>query len=289
MRKEETVLNELINWGQTQENIRAVAMTSSRTNPNASVDIFTDYDIELIVTDIQDFNNNDQWISHFGNVLANIKDKDATSFTQLVLYSDGVRIDFSIYTLSEFLRETGQSSLPEHWNIGYKILLDKDGVTQILPPPTHTLYNGNLPTEEEFTNLVKDFWWDTTYVAKSLWRDEIYYAKYFFDSLIHYEYLRKVIEWYIGIKHNWAVNPNKYGRWFKRYLDPEMWKQIENTFAESNVEKNWKALFATADLFRTLATEIAKQLNYKYQENLDRSIIDYLTKIQNLEKNATDF
>ena len=71
MRNEETVLNELLNWGQAKENIRAVVMTNSRTNTNASVDIFTDYDIELIVTNLQDFNNNDQWISYFGNVLAN--------------------------------------------------------------------------------------------------------------------------------------------------------------------------------------------------------------------------
>ena len=71
MRNEETVLIELLNWGQAKENIRAVAMTNSGTNTNASVDIFTDYDIELIVTNLQDFNNNDQWISYFGNVLAN--------------------------------------------------------------------------------------------------------------------------------------------------------------------------------------------------------------------------
>ncbi len=77
-------------------------MTSSRTNLNAYIDIFTDYDIELIVTDIEDFDISDQWISHFGNVLANIKEKDATSCTQLVLYNDGVRMDFSIYTASEF-------------------------------------------------------------------------------------------------------------------------------------------------------------------------------------------
>jgi len=289
MRSEKTVLQELLNWGQEQENIRAVVMTSSRANPDATLDIFTDYDIELIVTNLQDFRSNDQWISHFGDVLANIKEMNATSCTQLVLYSDGVRIDFSIYTISEFLRVTNQSSIPEHWNIGYKILLDKDEVTQMLPLPTHTHYNISPPTEKEFTGVVKDFWWDTTYVAKSLWRDEIYFAKYAFDSLIHCNYLRKMIEWYIGLNNNWAVNPNKYGRWFKRYLDTETWERIENSFADSNVEKNWKALFATTDLFRRLATEIANQLNFGYDNNLDRNITGYLTKIQRLDKNATNF
>ncbi len=155
MRNEEAVLNELLNWSKIQENIRAVVLASSRVNPNASLDIFADYDIEFIVTDIQNFENNDQWISHFGKVLDNIKEKAATSCTQLVLYADGVRIDFSIYTISAFLSKASQSQLPEHWNVGYKILLDKEGITKILPSPTHTAYNISLPTEVEFTKVVK--------------------------------------------------------------------------------------------------------------------------------------
>ncbi|HEV8084239.1 MAG TPA: aminoglycoside 6-adenylyltransferase [Chitinophagaceae bacterium] len=289
MRNQETVLNELLNWANSKKNIRAVVMTSSRANPKASIDIFSDYDIELIVTRLPDFSKNDKWIFHFGNPIADIKERNKKSLTQLVLYSDGVRIDFQLYTVSEFIRETKQSLLPEHWDIGYKVLLDKGGITQMLPWPKNAVYNISRPTEKEFTSLVKDFWWDTTYVAKSLWRDEIFYAKYIFESLIHNEYLKRMIEWYIGSKNNWMVNTNKYGRWFKRYLDNETWSQIEETFADSSIEKNWESLFATTRLFNRIATEVARQSNYEYSFTLEKNIIEYLKKIQRLKKNATHF
>ena len=44
VRNEETVLHELLTWGRKQENIRAIVMTSSRANPDAHPDIFSDYD-----------------------------------------------------------------------------------------------------------------------------------------------------------------------------------------------------------------------------------------------------
>lgn len=289
MRNEETILNELLNWGQSKKNIRVAVMTSSRVDPNASIDIFSDYDIELIVTRLQDFIKNEKWIFHFGNVIANIKERNSKSLTQLVLYSDGVRIDFQLYTVSQFIIETKQSLLPEHWDIGYKVLLDKDGLTQMLPQPTHTAYNISQPTHEEFTSLVRDFWWDTTYVAKSLWRNEIFYAKYIFESLIHNEYLKRMIEWYIGSKHSWLANTNKYGRWFKRYLDNETWSQVEKAFADGNIEKNWESLFATTRLFNRIATKVARHLNYEYPFILEKNIIEYLKKIQQLEKDATRF
>lgn len=42
---------------------------SSRANPEASVDIFSDYDILLAVTDIHRFHSDDRWLEDFGKVL----------------------------------------------------------------------------------------------------------------------------------------------------------------------------------------------------------------------------
>lgn len=98
-----------------------------------------------------------------------------------------------------------------------------------------------------------------------------------------------MLEWYIGSKHNWLVNTNKYGRWFKRYLDNETWSLIEKTFADSSIEKNWESLFATARLFHKVATEVARQLSYEYPFSLEKNIIEYLKKIQQLQKDATLF
>lgn len=264
-------------------------MTSSRANPNASIDIFSDYDIELMVTGLNAFSKNEEWICHFGKVIANIKEINRKSLTQLVLYSDGIRIDFQVYTVTEFNKTILKSFLPTHWDIGYKFLLDKDEIACKLPLPTNTLYNTSRPTETEFIALVKDFWWDVTYVAKSLWRDEIFYAKYMAECLIHNNYLKKMIEWHIGSTSSWLVNINKDGRWFKRYLDEETWNQVERIYSDNDIEHNWHALFVTTSLFSKVATELAVQLNYEYPILMEKDILEYLKKIQRLEKNATNF
>ncbi len=289
LRNEQAVLNQLLSWAHSDSNARAVVMTGSRTNPRASVDVFSDYDIELIVSHLNDFIKDENWAFKFGSVIADIKGRNSKSLTQLVLYSDGVRIDFQIYTVKEFYRRRNLSPLPEHWDIGYKVLLDKDEILETLPKPTHTLFNISQPTEKEYAELVKDFWWDTTYVAKSLWRDEIFYAKYMFDSLIRNRYLLKMLEWHIGSKNNWVINTNKKGRWFKQFMDKKTWKEVEKTFTDSSIEKNWASLFVTTRLFKRIATELSKQLNYKYDSDLEKNISGYLRKIQRLEKNAKDF
>ncbi len=289
VRNENAVLKEILNWANSKMNIRAVVMTSSRANPHAAIDIFSDYDIEVIVTRLSDFIKNEKWIFHFGDVLANIKERNSKSLTQLVLYNDGVRIDFQLYRVSEFNVGAKGSSIPKHWDLGYKILIDKDGITQALPQPTYSKHNISQPAQKEFAILVNDFWWDTTYVAKSLWRDEIFYAKYVLESLLRNNYLKEMLEWYIGSKHNWQVNTNKNGRWFKRYIDKEMWSEVKKTFADSDIEKNWESLFATTRLFNRVATEVATQLNYVYPLNLEKNILTYLKKIHRLEKSATDF
>ena len=133
MRNEQAVLNELLIWAHSDRNVRAVVMTGSRANPRASVDIFSDYDIELIVNRLGDFINDENWIFKFGNVIADIKERNSKSLTQLVLYSDGVRIDFQIYAVIGLHQGRNLSSLPQHLDIGYKVLLDKDDITESAP------------------------------------------------------------------------------------------------------------------------------------------------------------
>jgi aminoglycoside 6-adenylyltransferase len=42
--------------------------------------------------------------------------------------------------------------------------------------------------------------------------------------------------------NDWKLNPNKSGRWFKRYLDNQTWDEIERTFVGASIEDIWVAL-----------------------------------------------
>ena len=77
---------------------------------------------------------------------------------------------------------------------------------------------------------------------------------------------------------------DKHGRWFKRYLSPDMWAELENTFSGADIEENWEAFFRTIDLFRKLAKSVAAELKYEYPDNLDLKMSEYYLKVKVLEK-----
>ena len=286
MRNEKEILDEIKNWGIKDENIRVAMLTGSRANPNTIVDLVSDFDIELVVKNLENFLNNEKWLSVFGDSMAIIS-IDAEFSMRMVIYKDYTRIDFRIYSEENFKQWIEQTDLQKHWDAGYKILIDKDGITAKLKPPAYNAFKITKPGKEKFSAIVTDFWWDMTYVAKSLWRDELFYAKYMLDNIIRFSYLQTMIEWYAGLRNNWQITTNKHGRFFKRFLDTETWTELEKTFAGSELEENWKALFATSKLFRRLATTIAKDLGYPYPLKLDAEITAYLEKIKDLDRYAT--
>jgi aminoglycoside 6-adenylyltransferase len=285
-------------WAEENENVRAVVLTSSRANPHAPVDLLSDYDIELYVGDLRPFLN-DQWPETFGEVLVRepytwelteitvTENPDGSSRIEgnagcMVIYRDAPRIDFTIL-LTEVLEE----DIARHGgyvnDMGYEILLDKDGLTGNAVPPTYSEYWTRRPNESEYQEVVHHFWWDITYVAKYLHRGELFFAKYMLDGSLHHHYLRTVISWHIGMRSQWQSNPGAFGRWFEKQLDPDIWADIEATFAGADAEENWDAMFKMAEVFGRLASEAGVHLGYAYPIELDRNVKAYLSETRGLD------
>ncbi|WP_226675323.1 aminoglycoside 6-adenylyltransferase [Mesobacillus jeotgali] len=289
MKQEQQMLNELLGWARQNDNIRTVLMTSSRANPRAFTDLFTDYDFEIFVNELDSFVQDDGWLDQFGSLIKKVVLQDGDWRTRLVLYEDGTKMDFQI-TTNDFVKHlASMSELPDAYDNGYKVLLDKDGIAKGIPLPSYTAYITKKPSAERFADIINSFWGDTAYVANSLWRDELYFAKYMLDNIIRFHYLQSVIEWHLGVKHDWSVNPNKFGRWFKRYLDGDTWDELEGTYAGASLEENWEALFRMADLFSRLAQEVGKSLGYEYPMEYEKKMREYLLKVRNLPLDAESF
>ena len=284
MKVREEKLKSIIEWAEKNEDVRVLLLTSSLVNPSAPVDEFSDLDIEFIFENNTNYISDKRWTLNFGTPIAMIEE-DENAFDdkhamKMVLYEDGVKVDFKLYSKSNFIEETEQKELSEDWDIGYKVLIDKEGITKQMLKPNYQVFIIKKPSEKEFQSVLKDFWWDTTYVAKCLARDEIFYAKFMSEKIIRTEYLIPLIEWYIASEHKWNITTNKYGRLFKKYLTQEMWTKTENTFSGSKIEENWIALFSMADLVSEIGTELSKKLGYKYPEKLENDIRKYLNEVK---------
>ncbi|WP_313511775.1 aminoglycoside 6-adenylyltransferase [Sphingobacterium sp.] len=274
-------------WIRNNEDIRAALLTSSLVNPLAPVDDFSDLDIELVFLDPAAYLESKDWINLFGDPL-NIYEEGIEAFDgkhamKMVQYWEGVKVDFKIYSVEQFKAEVLADDLPEDWDIGYEILIDKEGLCSGLQQPSYEVSIIKEPTEEEFQKIVADFFWDVTYLPKCLVRGDLFYLKFMVEKIIRVEYLIPMIEWYIGSKNQWDVTTNKYGRLFKKYLSTTEWEELEVTFAGADMDENWKACGNMIDIFDRMAQAVSKVLGYPYDRDKAKATKDFFN-IHNSKK-----
>ncbi|WP_066070436.1 aminoglycoside 6-adenylyltransferase [Neobacillus soli] len=291
MRSEKEMYDLILGIAQKDDRIRAVYMNGSRTNPNAPKDIFQDYDIVYVVTETASFIKDETWIHSFGDLLM-IQEPDKNdklvglnmdfdrSYGYLMLFTDGNRIDLHIETKETMIAEYGNDKLTVP-------LLDKDNILPLIPAPTEIDYQVKKPTEPMFYSCCNDFWWCFQNVAKGIWRDELPYAKQMFENVIRTK-LDEMVSWWIGIKHDFQVSTGKMGKYFKKYLPEPYWEMYEKTYSGNDYENFWASIFATCELFRSLAKVVADNLLFTYPMGDDKNMTKYLKHVRNLPSGAEE-
>ena len=288
------VSKQLIHWAGSQQLIRAVVLTSSRAIPHASIDLFSDYDVILAVQSVEHYYADRTWLETFGPVLAVYRDpmipvNGGERSAYVVQYEDGLKIDFNLWPVALLHEVAANPNLPAEFDAGYEVLLDKDGLTTELKAPTYKAYIPTPPSETRFLELLEGFFLDTTYVAKYLWRDDLMAAKHILDYSLKQAHLRPMLEWHSEIDHQWALKPGPDGRRLKQHVRPDLWAELETTYAGPELEENWEALFRTITLMRRVAREVGKSLGLTYPEDLDQRVVRYLLKVKQLDRNAKTF
>ncbi len=292
--KERETIERLIQWAEQQPLVRAMLLTSSRAIPHVSSDVFSDYDVILAVRDVHPFYADRTWLEAFGRVLVLYRDPlildgGLERSAYVTQYDDGLKIDFAIWPVELLRRTVADPKLPAEFDAGYRVLLDKDHLTDGLKPATYTAYIPTPPTESEYQDTVEVFFLEAIYVAKYLWRDDVIAAKHILDSAMKQEHLRPMLEWHLETDHQWSVKPGPYGRRLKQWLRSDLWAELESTYTGAGLEANWEALFSTIALFRKAAIEVGERLGHVYPHDIDRRAAAYLQKVKNLDRSAESF
>ncbi len=276
MRNLNTELEKLIAFAKKDNNIRALVLQGSFVNANSHLDDFSDLDPLFYVNDVTKFTEDDSWKTHFGRPISFFNDEALYHdghkwYTRLTLFEDSFKIDFGFQSI-EVAKYANEMNL-------YKIYLDKDNIVPVPDVADESKFYVKKPTEAEFLDRMNAFFFDTSYVVKSLVRDEIFFEKYM-ESVLQMK-LRKLLDWYIGIQHNFKVNTGLYGRYFKRYLTEKEWKMLLKTYPNSDKVSCINALLASYDLVRYLGIYISDKLGFVYPSKHDKEMLQYCTKAIN--------
>ncbi len=287
---EADVLARLVAWGEARASIRAMILTSSRATPDGRGDVLSDYDVILAARDVPALAATDSWTSGYGPPLVGWGDEHElygiTTYFRGVVYEDGVRVDYMLWPESLLQRVSEAAALPSDLDVGYRVLLDKDGRTAQWPSPTYRAHIPPKPTREQYEALVHEFWWDAICTAKALWRGEIVFAKFSLDYDAKFVALRRFLEWRIELDHAWSVKPGAYGRGLERMLPADLWSRLAATYVGVDSDDNWDALFRTTALFRRVASEVGDALGYTYPLQLDAAVTAHLEGVRRLPRSG---
>jgi aminoglycoside 6-adenylyltransferase len=287
MRSEGEMYDLILKVAQKDQRIRAVIMNGSRTNPNASADIFQDFDIVYVVTDLESFRSDPNWIDCFGDrMIMQLPDDmvdpppgDWPSYGYLMQFVDGNRIDLTLFPIAK-LEELERDSLSI-------LLLDKDGIIDPFPPPNDGDYLPKPPTAKIFADCCNEFWWVCTYVAKGLWREEITYAKTMQDKHVR-PMLMKVLYWYVGVQTGFSVSPGKEGKHLNNYLETELWDLLMATYSDSDTNRTWDSLDAMCQLFRITSRSVSEHFGFEYPEADDQKVSAHLAHVRILPRDVKE-
>ncbi len=280
------MIEKLIAWGESQEQVRAVVLTSSQAIPNYPyADRYSDYDVILALSDVQPYHDSRDWLAAFGTVLAMYRDpmyeQDGMHWSgNVVQFEEGLKIDFTLWPVEMLRQVARQERLPEEFDAGYRILLDKDGLTEGIQPPSYRGYIPDPPSGARYHEEIENFFLCATYVAKYLLRDDLMAAKFLLDGEMKHENLRPLLEWHIELAHDWKVSPGNHGRRMKKWLRSDLWAALESTYTGAGIEENWQALYRLMDLMHTVGVEVGEKLGFTYPESIEQRMRVYLGKLK---------
>jgi len=274
MRTEQEMMDLILLFAEKDERIKVVGMEGSRTNVHVPKDEFQDYDVTYVVTDMESFKKDDEWLKYFGKRIF-MQKPEAMSlfppelgnwFSYLMLFEDGTRIDLTLVPISEL-------DLYLSWDKLLAVLLDKDKKIKNYPAPTDRDYHVKKPTIQDYDDCCNEFWWVSTYVVKGLCRKEILYAIDHLNQIVRHELLR-MISWKVGIETGFSLSVGKNSKYINKYIDEDLWNRLLSTYRMDSYENVWEALLICHELFREVSKEVSEILGFIYPE-YDKNITRY--------------
>jgi aminoglycoside 6-adenylyltransferase len=247
----------IADWAREQEDVQAAVVVGSRTRTDAPADRWSDLDVFLVVDQAEPFLEAESWVAEFGvPVLTFIEETPIGGARERrVLYAGGEDVDLPIVPVSELDRIERAAPLLAR---GYRVLVDKIGVTSRLAEAAAGVEKTMPPGQHELTELASDFWYHALWSAKKLRRGEVFTAKSCLDGYLKLRLLT-LFEWHAG-----AVDPTAEvwheGRFLERWADPGALAALERAYAYYDLRDIARALWETIDLFQGLEEETARRL-----------------------------
>ena len=274
MRAETEMLDLILQTAKTLQ-VKAVAMSGSRTNQNAPKDEFQDYDVVYVVDDFDNLTSDLSWLDYFGKRIIEQEVVLDHRRLYLMLFEDGNRIDLTLCP-KEHIKEWVDSEA------GFTVLEDPE---HLFEPYSQNLerYWTSPATETNFVESCNEFWWVSAYVVKGICRKQVIHATDHLYGICQQELL-KVLAWQVASDRG-RVDVGKNYKYLFNYLPAEKEMEFSNLLDFSSIDKITQSLFATMQLLHREAQSLAQKMGFDYDMKVAEKMIEYAK--ERLETNET--
>ena len=289
MKTEKEMMDMILRIAREDDRIRAVYMCGSRCNPNASRDIFQDYDIVYVVRETESFIRDKAWPEVFGERLLmqlpmeldRIAGEEChfdREYAYLIQLRDGNRVDCVLRTI----QAAGEDITANRLN---RILLDKDGCLPEIPEASDEGHWVKCPGQEEYSRCCNEFWWLLLNVGKGLWREELTYVMEMLNQWVRPESFR-MLSWYAGTEHGFSFSAGKGGKYLWKFLPESLWNAYLDTYPECRTNRIWEAVERLCNLFSGTARKVGQDLEVSYDTGEEEASRYYLRRVKALPREA---
>lgn len=264
MRSEQAVLEAVLSFAETHDNIRVITLNGSRADPGAHRDDWMDYDLVFHVRSLAPFLADPGWSRVFGDIviaqtpyfMAGSRD-DYPNF--MSWYADGTRTDIRVRPLEGLKAYLEEDSLT-------RVLLDKDGLLPALPQASDRTHRLNKPGEGKYRDSVNEFYWVSLYVSKALARGQ-YLAAVKYLEIIREELFR-LLAWNIAHEADYTVNFGSQWRFLTDYLPEAQYAAVQATYDLMDIEGVRRSLARCRALFLGAKTAYEAKTGYTTAEDV---------------------
>ena len=255
--------------------VKAVAMSGSRTNTEALKDEFQDYDVVYVVDDLDNLTRDLSWLDWFGKRIIEQHVLLGHRRLYLMLFEDGNRIDLTLCP-KEHIQEWVDSEA------GFIVLEDSKGLFDLYSPSPQRFWTSPARAID-FEKACNEFWWVSAYVVKGICRKQVIYATDHLYGICQQELL-KILAWQVASDRG-KVDIGKNYKHLFQYLPAEKEKEFSNLLDFSSIEKFTQSLFTTMNFFHQEAQSLAQKMDFDYDKEVAEKMIEYAE--ERLETNET--
>ncbi len=264
MRAETEMLDLILQTVKTIQ-VKAIAMSGSRTNPKTLKDEFQDYDVVYVVENLDELITDLSWLDRFGKRIIEQEVTLGHRRLYLMLFEDGNRIDLTLCP-KDRIQEWVDSEA------GFTVLEDPNGLFEPYSPSPQRFWT-NPASAIDFENACNEFWWVSAYVVKGIYRNQIIYAIDHLYGICQQEFL-KILAWQVASARG-KVDIGKNYKYLFQYLPAEKEKEFSNLLDFSSIDKITQSLLATMQLFHREAQRLAQKLGFDYDKEVAEKMIEY--------------